>query len=127
MRTRCLVLTLLAVSLHGETSQEKGQQLIRQCLEAVGGQAFVRMRDRVQTGRAYQFYQERLGGFAVVTYYIKYDPKPSSPEPGWIGIRERRDIGKDKAYGAIFADGKGYEVTFRGARPFPESYMQQYR
>ncbi len=108
-------------------AQRKGGELIDQCLAALGGDAFLRMRDRVQTGRAYQFYQEQLRGLAVVTYYIRYDFPPSSPEPGWIGIRERRDFGKNKDWSALFFDGKGYEITFRGAQPYPESYMQQYR
>ena len=108
-------------------AQQKGKELLRQCLDALGGEAFLKMRDRVQTGRAYQFYQEQLRGLAVVTYSMRYDFAPSSPEPDWIGIRERRDFGKNKDWSSVFFDGKGYEVTYRGAQPYPESYMQQYR
>jgi len=119
---------LMAASVGAQTPDpKKGLELMRQCLAALGGEAFLKMRDRVQTGRAYQFYQSELRGLAVVAYYMRYDFAPSSPEPGWIGVRERRDFGKDRDYGSVFFDGKGYEITFRGARPYSESYMQQYR
>jgi len=126
MRPLALLL-LAAVSLRAQTSQEKGQQLIQECFQAVGGEALLKLRDRVQRGRAYQFYRDRLRGLSVVTIYTRYDFPPSSPVPGWIGLRERREFGKDGDYGALFMDGKGFEITFRGARPFPEDYMHQYR
>jgi len=123
-----LAAVVAAASLEAQVADaKKGRELMEQCLAALGGEAFRKMRDRVQTGRAYQFYQEELRGLAVVTYYLRYDFAPSSPEPGWLGIRERRDFGKNRDYSALFADGKGYDITFRGARPYPESYMQQYR
>jgi hypothetical protein len=127
-RLGALLATLLLAlpSAAQVVSQEKGGQLIRQCLEALGGQTFLKMRDKVQRGRAYQFYRDRLRGLAVVTIYTRYDFKPSSPEPDWIGVRERREFGKDGDYAALFADGKGFEITFRGARPFPADYMQRY-
>jgi hypothetical protein len=118
---------VLAVPLSAQSSQEAGKRLIQECLAAVGGEAFLNMRDRVVTGRAYQFYQERLRGLAYVTYSIRYDPKPATPDPGWLGVRERREYGKNRDYGALFFEGKGYEITFRGAQPYPESYMLAYR
>ena len=128
MRRAAAVAILAALPLAAQAPDpKKGRDLMRQCLAALGGEAFLKMRDRVQTGRAYQFYQEQLRGLSVVTYSLRYDFPPSAPEPGWIGIREKREFGKDRDYGALFADGKGWEITFRGARPFPESYMQQYR
>ncbi len=124
----CLAsLILAATSLSGETSQEKGRQLVRRCLGAVGGQKFLDMRDKVAHGRAYQFYESRLSGLAVVTIYTKYDPKPSSPEPGWIGVRERRDYGKNADYSFLFANGKIWDITYRGARPFPETQVREYQ
>ncbi|MBI3695710.1 MAG: hypothetical protein HY238_12840 [Acidobacteria bacterium] len=123
---RLCVMLGFAASLYAQTPQEAGKRLIRQCLEAVGGQAFLKMRDRVQHGRAYQFYQEQLRGLAVVAIYTKYDIKPSSPPVGWIGVRERRDFGKNADYGSLFLEDRGYDITYRGARPYPEAYMQQY-
>jgi hypothetical protein len=126
---RVAVALLLAFPLAAQNAQEAGKRLIQQCLEAVGGQAFLNMSDRTIKGRAYQFYQQNLRGLAVVTYWIKYDPKRASPPPDWSGIRERREYGANKKnrYSSLFFEGKGYEVTYRGAQPYPESYMQQYR
>jgi hypothetical protein len=119
-------LLLLAGPLCAETPQQAGNRLIRQCLDALGGQAFLEMRDKVLHGRAYQFYEGRLSGLTVMTVYTQYEKKPSSPAPGWIGVRERRDFGKNHDYSALFADGKGWDITFRGARPLPEAQMRQY-
>jgi len=128
MKTFAALLLAAGMIDAAETAaQKKGRELLDECLRALGGNAFLKMRDRVQNGRAYQFYQEQLRGLAVVTYYLRYDFPPSSPEPGWIGIRERRDFGKNKDWSSLFLDGKGYEITYRGARPYPESYMHQYR
>ncbi len=121
-----LVAALAAPAAAQVISAEKGKKLIEQCLAALGGTAFLKMRDRVQFGRAYQFSRERLRGLAVMTVFTKYDFPPSPPIPGWIGVRERREVGRDGDYGFLFADGKGYEITFRGARPLPADYMQQY-
>ena len=125
----CLAaLCSVGVSFGAESAaQKKGRELLDKCLQALGGEAFLKMRDRVQTGRAYQFYQEQLRGLTVVAYSIRYDFAPSSPEPGWIGVRERRDFGKNKDWSSLFLDGKGYEITYRGAQPYPQSYMHQYR
>lgn len=123
----CASGALCAAPLCAETLQEKGQQLIRQCLRAVGGQSLLNMRDKVARGRAYQFYDSRLSGLAIVTIYTRYDPKPSSPEPGWIGVRERRDYGKNADYSFLFTDGKIFDITFRGARPLPEARLREYQ
>jgi hypothetical protein len=117
---------LCLAPLSADTLQDEGRRLIRQCLAAVGGDAFLQMRDKVSRGRAYQFYDSRLSGLSIVTIYTKYDPKPSSPEPGWIGIRERRDYGKNADYSFLFADGKIFDITFRGARLLPEARLREY-
>ena len=48
--------------------------------------------------------------------------------PNYIGVRERQTFGKNEESGAVlFADGQGFEVTFRGARPLPDKTVERYK
>jgi hypothetical protein len=51
--------------LHGETAQERGKRLINECLQAMGGDRYLGMETRIESGRAYSFYRERLSGLSI--------------------------------------------------------------
>ena len=59
--------------------------MVDEALQALGGDAFLHMQDRVESGRGYGFYREQLSGLAVVKIYTRY----LAPVPGQIAIRER--------------------------------------
>lgn len=99
-----------------ETKQERGKRVIEEALAALGGEKFLNVKDRVESGRAYSFYRDRLTGLAVAKMYTRYLDKP--PAHG-IAQRERQAFGKDEDYYVLFTDTGGYQVTFRGARPLP--------
>jgi hypothetical protein len=46
---------LIAFSAAGlaETAHERGKRVVNEALQALGGQAFLRVEDRVESGRAY--------------------------------------------------------------------------
>jgi len=127
MRT-VLVLLLSAAAAFGQSKQERGKQIIDQVLAALGGKAYLAIEDRLESGRAYSFYREQLSGLSVAKFYVQY-VQPSQPSPaGWPLLRERQTFGKDEKSGAaLLADGKGYQITFRGARPMPEETVDRYR
>lgn len=123
-----LVLLLSAAAAFGQNKQERGKQIIDQGLAALGGKNYLAMQDRVETGRAYSFYREELSGLSVATFYVQY-VQPSQPgAAGWPLQRERQAFGKDEKSGAVLlGDGRGYQITFRGARPMPEETVDRYR
>jgi hypothetical protein len=124
----CLLVALSGLAALAQTSQERGKRAIDETVAALGGDNFLSMQDRVETGRAYSFYREELSGLSLATVYTRYLKRPEPPEPGTILVRERQSFGKNERSGAVlFADGKGYQITFRGARPLPEESVNRFR
>jgi hypothetical protein len=123
MTYRSVLLLVCALAARGETIQERGKRVADEAVAALGGDKFLAMRDRVESGRAYSFYRERLRGLSVATIYTRYlDMAPA----GALAQRERQSFGKDEYSSLLFTDGKGFEITFRGARPMPEETVQRY-
>ncbi len=125
-RAAVLLLTLTAAA-GAESIQERGKRVLDEALRALGGDAFLAMQDRVETGRAYSFYRQELRGLSVARIYTRYLAPPASPDPGFLGVRERQAFGKDEYSAVLFADGKGWEVTFRGARPMPAELVARFK
>ncbi len=120
--------TLLAALAAGETHQERGKRVIEEAVAALGGRNFLQMRDRVETGRAYSFYRDRLSGLSMAHIYIRYVTRPEPPPAGFFGQRERQAFGKDQSSAVVFNEqGEGYEITFRGARPLPDQTLARYK
>jgi len=115
-----------AASLHAETAQERGKRVVNDCLNALGGEQFLHMENRVESGRAYSFYRERLSGLTVAKLYTHYDaaPKDSAHE---LAIRQRQNFGKNEDYGVLFGSKEGWEITFRGARPLADDRFASYK
>src|SRR5580700_362064 len=118
-----------------ETSLQKGKRIVEEALAALGGPAYLNMQNRVETGRIYSSYNDTVSGMAVDALYTTYLPLPNPLTPGFLGVRVRdargrkpEDIAIKKQDDVIlYADGAGYEVTFRGARPLSDIVIQQFR
>jgi hypothetical protein len=118
-----------------ETSQQKGKRIVDEALAALGGQAFLNMRNRVETGMIYSSYNDKVSGMAADALYTDYLPRPDSPEPGFLGVRVRDArgrkpedvVGKKQDDVILFTGGEGYEVTFRGVRPLADSVVNEFR
>jgi hypothetical protein len=108
----------------GETRQQRGKRVVDQALEALGGDAFLHMQDRVETGRAYSFYRDEISGLSVATIYTRY----LAPVPGKVEMREREAFGKKQDEGALlFTEKAGWDISFRGARPLPDERYKNYQ
>lgn len=110
------VLCVSALCLVAETKQERGKRAIEEALAALGGENFLAAKDRVESGRAYSFYRDRLTGLSIAKVYTRYLDKPAAN-----GIAERRKetFGKKEDVYNLFTDQGAYSITFRGARPLP--------
>ncbi len=119
---------LLAAAARAQDAarQRRGRELIDQCIQALGGPAFLNMQDRLETGRAFSFYRERLSGLSIAHLYTRY-PEPPQPEPvSYSGILERQAFGKKQEDAVLFVNEGAYEVTFRGVRPLPDETVQKH-
>ncbi len=106
-----------------ETRQEKGKRVVYAALEALGGKAFLAMQDRVESGRAYSFYNKQLSGLSIAHLYTHY----LEPVPGKIAARERQAFGKDEYMSVLFREDGAWEITFRGARPLEDERYANYQ
>ena len=119
-------------TLRGQTAESKearAKRVLDEAVAALGGAAFSTMRDRVESGRAYSFYRDRLNGLSRATIYTRYvtrpDPLPAEPA---VYQRERQSFGKDKEeYAMLFNEKDGWQITFRGARPAPKTTVERWR
>src|SRR3954470_20305975 len=89
----CLQATTFAAP---ETAQDRGKRVVNEALQALGGDAFLHMEDRVESGRAYSFQRGQLSGLSVPKIYTRYLTEPVPPAPGQIYVRERDGFGKDE-------------------------------
>jgi hypothetical protein len=130
MKTILAALMLAGIAGPGaraETNEQRGKRVVEEALAALGGQRFLAIQDRVESGRAYSFYREQLSGLAMAKIYTRYLIRPEPPEAGFLGVREREAFGKKQEDVVLFTDGAGYELTFRGARPLPDTRVQQFK
>jgi hypothetical protein len=110
-----------------ETSQQRGKRVVEEALAALGGPHYLAMQDRVESGRAYSFYHERLTGLSRAKIYTRYLVRPEPPVPGFLGVRVREALGKKENDVILFTQDTGYELTFRGARPLPDVRIAQFK
>ncbi|MGH9720713.1 MAG: hypothetical protein ACRD8O_10910 [Bryobacteraceae bacterium] len=130
MRTIAALCGLICAAplwLSGETSEDRGKRIVNDALAALGGNRFLAMKDRVEAGRAYSFYNEQLAGLARAKIYTRYLTRPDPPVSGFMGVRERQAFGKNEDSYVLFNETGGFEVTFRGARPFDAEALGRFK
>jgi hypothetical protein len=126
---RLVLIVLLSLSsAFAQTKQERGKKIINDALAAVGGQNYLALQNRVESGRAYSFYREQLSGLSVAKIYVEYLKPSERRSPDELLVSERQAFGKDEKSGVVlFTGGTGYEITFRGARPMPQETIDRYK
>lgn len=110
-----------------ETAQERGKRVVHEALQALGGDAYLKMEDRVEAGRAYSFHENRLAGLSVAKIHTRYLVAPAVPAPGTIYLRERDGFGKDEFQSFLFRDDGAWEITFRGAQTLPDERLANWK
>jgi hypothetical protein len=118
------LLLLCAAFLCAETQIERGRKIVDEAIAALGGEKFLKIQNRVETGRAYSFYREQLSGLARATIYTRYLSDPGTAAK--LAQQERQSFGKDEDYLILFLEDKGYQVTFRGAKPLTLERWERY-
>jgi hypothetical protein len=106
-----------------ETAEERARRVIHEAVQALGGDAFLNMNDRVETGRAYSFYRSEINGLAAAKVYTRY----LRPMAGVPAVRERETFGPKEDFGYLFNEEGAWDITFRGARPLPDADYSRYR
>jgi|HubBroStandDraft_6_1064221.scaffolds.fasta_scaffold156099_2 hypothetical protein len=116
----------VALCLRAETPEQRGKRVVNECLQALGGDQYLNMDTRVETGRAYSFYRERLSGLSIATIYTRYDSGIADTLHN-LAQHERDNFDKKQDYGVLFTDKEAWDITYRGARPLPDERFQRYK
>jgi hypothetical protein len=123
-----LIFVLFAAGSAAETPADaRGKKVIDDAIAALGGDKFLEMQDRVETGRAYSFYRDNLSGLSIAKIYTRYltvDPTKSAHE---VGVRERQAFGKNEDSAVVLREDGGANITYRGPKPLPQEDFERYR
>lgn len=108
-------------------SDPRAKKAVDDAVEALGGPRFLNMHDRVEAGRAYSFYREKISGLSIATIYTQYFDVPAGKTGQQLGVREREVFGKNEEYGyALFREDGAWEVTFKGPTEMEQEKVDSY-
>ena len=92
----------------------KAKAVIEQGIQALGGQAYLAIRDRELQGRGYSFHHGRPGGGDLFWSFYEFPDK------------ERVEYTKERDVARVFVGDKGYEITYKGAHPVEAKDLVDY-
>jgi hypothetical protein len=112
----------------GILSDPRAKKAIDDAVEALGGQRFLNMQDRVEAGRAYSFYRDKISGLSIATIFTQYFNVPPDKSGQQLGVREREVFGKNEEYGYVLFRTEGaWEVTYRGPTEMDQDKIDSYQ
>jgi hypothetical protein len=123
-----LLLVFLGAGALAQTPAEiRGKKLIDEAIQALGGDNFLRMEDRIESGRAYSFYREQISGLSIAKIYTRYLTVAKGKSNEELGQRERQAFGKNEDSAVIFTEENGWEITWRGAKDLPKEQVERHK
>lgn len=100
----------------GMTPEQQGKKLLDQMLEALGGEAWLNRKDMQVEGRSASFFQGAPNGMVVeFTGWRRF-----SDDAERIAYGKKRDVVQ------VWANGNGYEVTYKGRTELPKDQVTDY-
>jgi len=126
MKRLLLIFSATAALLSAQGIEARGRKIVDDALAALGGQKFLNMQDRIETGRAYSFFHDQLSGLSVARIYTRYIPVAPDRTGIDLGIQERQAFGKKEDYYVLFRQEGAWEVTFRGPKELETDRIQRY-
>jgi hypothetical protein len=97
-----------------QENAHKAKALVDQAIQALGGEAYLAIRDREQQGRGYSFHHGRESGGGVFWSFAQFPDK------------ERIEVTKERDIAQLYIGNKGYEITYKGARPLEQKDLDDY-
>jgi hypothetical protein len=109
-----------------ESTEVRGKRIVDEAVAALGGQKFLTMENRIESGRAYSFFHDQLSGLSVARIYTKYTSVPPGKTGQQLGVLERQGFGKNEESYVLFNAEGAWEVTFRGPKELDKDRVQRY-
>jgi len=105
----------------------RGKKIIDDALAALGGNTFLTMADRTETGRAYSYYHDQISGLSVAKIYTRYRTVAPSKSAEELGQIEREVFGKTEDTSVLFLEEKGWDISWRGSKQMEQERFDRYR
>ena len=103
-----------------QANANKAKAVLNQAIQALGGQAYLTIRDREQQGKTYGFHHGRASGAGTVFWSFTEFPD-----------KERVELTKERDIAELYVGKKGWELTYKGAHPIEEKdridYLRRHR
>jgi hypothetical protein len=109
------------------TAEKRGKAVIDDAIKALGGEKFLNMQDRIESGRAYSFYREELSGLSIAKIYTRYLTVAPGKTGEELGVRERQAFGKNEESAVLLLETGGFEVSFRGSKAMQQERFDRYK
>ena len=122
-----LVFLFASTLAFGQDFQVRGKQIVDDAIAALGGDKFLSVENRIETGRAYSFYQSQLSGLSVARFYTRYVSVDPSKAGTTIGQQEYQAYGKNEDFFVLFRDEGAWEVTYRGPKELDDEQVDRHR
>lgn len=97
-----------------QENARKAKAILDQGIQALGGQAYLTIRDREQQGRGYSFHHGRESGGGVFWSFAEFPDK------------ERVELTKERDIAELYIGNKGYEITYKGPHPIEKKDLDDY-
>jgi len=122
-----VVICFFAAVSFAQDAQVKGRQIVDDAIKALGGEKFLSVQNRIESGRAYSFSFDQLSGLSIARYYTRYipiDPPKSGRE---LAQQEHQGLGKNEAFFRVFRQEGGWEVTYRGPKELEKDQVTRHQ
>jgi len=105
----------LAVSMMDDANARQAKAIVQQGIQALGGEAWLTLRDKETQGRTYSLHHGRESGGGTLFWSFSEFPD-----------KERVELTKERDVTELFVGDKGYEITFRGVHPVEPKDLVDY-
>jgi hypothetical protein len=113
----------------GQTPEQRGQKLLDEMVEALGGDAWLHRRNVREFGRLARFFRGAPTGITVDFSAIQQFPGDNRPEAERVGFLTDKSIilpGKKIDVVQIWSNDGGYEITYKGKNALPREQVEDY-
>jgi hypothetical protein len=98
-----------------QENARKAKAVLDQAIQALGGDAYLHLKNRELQGRGFSFYHGRPTSNGVVFWSFTEFPD-----------KERVEVTKERDVAYIYNGDKGFEITYRGAHPMENKDLVDY-
>jgi hypothetical protein len=98
-----------------DENARKAKALVAQAIEALGGQAYLGIRDREQSGRSYSLHHGQQTSNGLLFWSFTEFPD-----------KERFELTQERDVAELYVGNKGWEITYKGAHPSDPKDLVEY-